>query len=69
MRVTVDPEKCIGSGNCENAASSVFRLGVEGLVEVLDSNPDASLGRRVRGAAKGCPTGAITVDEGSPDGD
>lgn len=63
MKVTIDPDKCIGSGNCENAANAVFELGDDGLARVIDDNPDASLARRVKGASLGCPTGAISVEE------
>lgn len=63
MKVSIDPDKCIGSGNCENAARAVFELGDDGLACVLDPNPDDSLERRVRGAARGCPTGAIAVED------
>jgi len=63
MRVCVDLDRCIGSGNCENAASAVFRLGDEGYVELLDPEPGVEQARRVRGAALGCPTGAITVTD------
>lgn len=63
MKITIDSDKCIGSGNCENAANAVFALGDDGLARVIDNDPDAGLARRVKGAALGCPTGAITITE------
>lgn len=63
MRISIDADKCVGSGNCENAAREVFELGDDGLARVIDEHPDTSVERRVRAAERGCPTGAITVDD------
>ena len=62
-RIRIDEGRCIGSGNCENAAPEVFRLGELGVAEILDTEPDPERDRRVRGAVLGCPTGAIVLVE------
>lgn len=43
MRVSIDSDKCIGSGNCENAAPAVFRLDDAGLAQLLDATPGEGL--------------------------
>ncbi len=65
MRVIVDHDKCVGSGQCVLAAAQVFDQGDEdGLVILLDDNPPAELRQAVRQAATLCPARAITVVEG-----
>ena len=62
LQISVDREKCMGSGNCSFHAPAVFDLDDDELkAVVLDpaGDPDES----VRLAAEGCPTGAITVGE------
>lgn len=61
LRIEIDRDRCMGSGNCEFWAPAVFRVADDGIAEVLD--PDGAPAERVRSAADGCPTGAITVHE------
>ena len=64
MRVTVDQDKCVGSGQCVLAADRVFDQREEdGIVVLLDAEPDAELGDGVRQAAMVCPALAIGVTE------
>jgi ferredoxin len=62
MRVTVDREVCIGSGNCVRLAGDVFDQDeVEGVVVLLIEEPSVEREASVREAAATCPTGAITI--------
>jgi ferredoxin len=64
MRVTVDQEKCVASGQCVLAAADVFDQREEdGTVILLNPTPPAQLAEDVRRAAALCPARAITVDE------
>ena len=59
MKVTIDPARCSGSGNCCYWAPDVFDLGDDGIAVVVgDPEGDAE---RVRVAAQHCPTSAITT--------
>lgn len=57
--LTIDRDRCMGSGNCAYWAPLVFDLDDEGLAVVV-GDPSGS-GDRVLLAARNCPTGAITV--------
>ena len=59
IRVTVDRDRCIGSGNCAYWAPASFELDEEGLSVPAGSPADGLDALRV--AAEGCPTRAISV--------
>ena len=62
-RVTIDPELCIGSGECVRLVPAAFRLddglGVAVPIPGVDTVPRELLAE----AAAGCPTGAIGVTD------
>lgn len=60
-RVEVDPELCIGSGNCVHLAPKAFELDADGVAVPVD--PGAVSDDRLRLAARSCPTGAIRVND------
>ncbi|MFI8483450.1 ferredoxin [Streptomyces rubrogriseus] len=60
MRISVDPEQCYGSGDCVHRAPSVFTL-VGGLGAVIPGREHDVDAPRVREAAEGCPSAAITI--------
>jgi ferredoxin len=60
-RVLVDYERCVGSGSCEAFAPDVFEVGAEGVVEVLQPEPDERLMPDVRNAVQACPTRALSL--------
>jgi ferredoxin len=60
MRVTVDDELCVGSGQCEMICPEVFKVDL--VSEVKDEYPEPALHEQVREAADSCPTGAILVE-------
>ena len=59
LEIRIDPEKCMGSGNCSFWAPATFELGDDGIATVMD--PDGDPEEKVVVAAKGCPTQAIAV--------
>jgi ferredoxin len=65
MKVIVDQNKCVASGQCVLATPGVFDQREEdGIVVLLDETPDDALHAHVREAASVCPAAAITVEEG-----
>jgi ferredoxin len=60
LRIEIDRERCMGSGNCEYWAPAVFKVGDDGVAIVLD--PDGAPEDRIVLAAEGCPTSAIVLE-------
>lgn len=66
MKVTVDEDRCCGAGQCVMLAPDVFdQREDDGIVVLLEAEPDAGRHAVVREAADVCPAGAITVHEDS----
>jgi ferredoxin len=62
VKVEVDLEKCVGSGQCVLAADDVFdQRDSDGLVDLLDASPPQDRLDDVRHAAAVCPAAAILV--------
>ncbi|GGP51726.1 ferredoxin [Saccharothrix coeruleofusca] len=62
MRVRVDVNRCVASGQCVVAAAGAFTQSEqEGTVVLLVAEPPPELRAAVREAASLCPSGAITV--------
>jgi ferredoxin len=62
MRVSVDQDRCVGSGQCVLAVAEVFDQRVEdGIVTLLTDSPAAEAAGDVEQAAMLCPARAITV--------
>ncbi len=59
IRVAVDRERCVGSGNCLFWAPGTFDLDDDGVAVVID--PAGEEEERIAVAAEGCPTRAISV--------
>jgi ferredoxin len=60
MRITVDRDRCIGSGNCSFYAPATFDLDDE--LKVVVRGVGGDLESDVRAAADGCPVRAITIE-------
>lgn len=59
IRVVVERDVCIGSGDCVDSLPSVFRLDDEDKAVVID--PDAASVDEIVDAARNCPIAAIFV--------
>ena len=58
---TVDPTRCVGSGDCATVAPTAFEVDEDtGLARVLPGGAATDPARLVR-AAHACPTGAIAL--------
>lgn len=63
MKVTVDQDKCIASGQCVLLAPEVFdQRDEDGVVMLRDAAPPTELDDVVEEAAQVCPSMAITVE-------
>jgi ferredoxin len=64
MKVTVDQDNCISSGNCVMHSSKVFdQRDEDGVVVLLNENPSAEQAENVRRAASDCPAHVIHIEE------
>jgi ferredoxin len=64
MKVIVDQNKCVASGQCVLTAPEVFDQREEdGIVVLLAENPPEGLADDVRQAVALCPAQAIWVEE------
>jgi ferredoxin len=59
MKVSVDKDLCIGSGNCEATCPEVFEVRDDKAHVKVDTVPENQEGK-VQEAIDGCPSGAIT---------
>lgn len=64
MKVILDQDKCVASGQCVVAAMEVFdQRDEDGIAVLLDDSPPVDQAGDVRHAAAVCPALAITVEE------
>ncbi|EFL00021.1 MULTISPECIES: ferredoxin [Streptomyces] len=64
MHISLDIDKCCGAGQCAVAAPEVFdQRDEDGVVVLLEENPEAALLPKVREAAAVCPAAVIAVRE------
>ncbi|MEW2576552.1 ferredoxin [Streptomyces syringium] len=63
MKIGIDTDTCIGSGQCALTAPGVFTQDDDGFGEVLPGREDGAGEPLVREAARACPVQAITVEE------
>jgi Ferredoxin len=63
MKVTVNHETCVASGNCGRIAPNVFSNPPEndGFVELIDANPPESEWDAARQAEELCPSATIRI--------
>jgi len=64
VKVTVDQDKCVSSGQCVLNAAEVFdQRDEDGVVVLLNDNPPIDQAENVRRATAACPAQAIHVEE------
>ena len=64
MKVTVDQDKCVSSGQCVLNAAEVFdQRDEDGVVVLMVEQPPEDQADNVRRAAAACPAMAITIEE------
>ncbi|MBJ7466540.1 MAG: ferredoxin [Mycolicibacterium sp.] len=64
MKVTVDQDKCVSSGQCVLNAMDVFdQRDEDGVVELLDAEPGPDQYENARAAAAACPALAIDIED------
>ena len=64
MKVIIDQDKCVASGQCVLSAPDVFDQREEdGIVILLDETPEDGLADEVRESATLCPARAIQIQE------
>ena len=63
MKIVADADVCIGSGNCVLTDPDVFDQDDDGLVELLDPEPDAAHREAVETAVRRCPSGALSLTD------
>jgi ferredoxin len=60
IRIQIDRDKCVGSGNCVFWAPGTFDLDDQGLSVVIDPSGDTV--DRIRVAVDGCPSNALSME-------
>ncbi|RRO14277.1 ferredoxin [Saccharopolyspora rhizosphaerae] len=64
MKITIDQDKCVASGQCVMAAEDVFdQRDEDGVAVLLTDSPSPELADDVQHAAAVCPAQAITVED------
>ncbi|MFF3336644.1 ferredoxin [Streptomyces sp. NPDC002888] len=63
MKVELEADKCVASGQCVVAAMEVFDQDDDGIAILLDEQPGAELLDDVREAVAVCPAAAIRLVE------
>ena len=62
LRVEIDPDLCVGFGDCVDASADCFELNDEGLAELTD--PESVDRKTLLEACRSCPVDAITATDG-----
>jgi len=64
LKVSVNQDVCVGAGLCVLSTSDVFDQREEdGVVRLLQTEPDEAHYEKVLGAARKCPSKAIRVEK------
>ncbi|MEV0264335.1 ferredoxin [Streptomyces sp. NPDC050617] len=63
MRITIDTDVCIGSGQCALTAPGVFTQDDDGFSALLPGKEDGAGDPLVREAARACPVQAISLTD------
>jgi ferredoxin len=63
MKVCIDKELCSSSGICIETCPEIFELDEQGTTVTKNEQVSSELEQACRDAAKGCPSGAIKIEE------
>lgn len=63
MKVVVNFDACMSNAQCVLAAPEVFEVREDGMLYILQEEPQESLRAKVETAARLCPTQAITIEK------
>jgi ferredoxin len=63
MKVTVEADKCVASGQCVLLAPGVFDQDDDGIIVLLTDTPADDDRQLVRDAVRVCPAAVITARE------
>ncbi|MGW3912492.1 ferredoxin [Streptomyces sp. NPDC005070] len=63
MRITVDRDRCIGSGQCVMTAPGVFTQDDDALVALVPGHEDGAGDPRVHDVPMACPVQAVAIHE------
>ncbi|WP_028205159.1 ferredoxin [Paraburkholderia nodosa] len=64
LKVSVDQDVCVGAGLCVLSTSEVFdQRDEDGVVRLLQTQPDEAHYEKVLGAVRKCPSKAIKVEK------
>jgi ferredoxin len=61
MHIQIETSVCQGHGQCVHLAPDVFRMGADGVSEVITQNVEESLRARIDEVVRSCPVEAISV--------
>jgi ferredoxin len=62
MKVTVDPTRCMASGNCVLTLPSLFEQDENGFARLREVDANTLPADKIEEAATSCPTAAISFD-------
>lgn len=62
MRIVLEADRCIGSGNCEMLAPEVFEIRDDMVCRILIEEPGPDLEEDAEMAVEACPTRALRIE-------
>ncbi|MFF9150119.1 ferredoxin [Streptomyces sp. NPDC014861] len=63
MRIAIDPDLCMGAGQCALVSPDVFTQDDDGFGAVLPGREDGAGATLVREAVRACPVQAISLGD------
>ncbi|MEV5843600.1 ferredoxin [Streptomyces sp. NPDC051985] len=63
MRVAIEPDRCVASGQCVTLSPTVFDQDDDGVAVLIKEQPDVPERESVREAIRVCPAAAIAATD------